>query len=177
MSAILARAEDDLAWLCARCGVETKAAQRADAMRAALVEHLWDGERFRYHDAHADEVIESDVVGCYMPLWCGVDDAIANKLRARLAERYAPTWPLPSTSPADPSFDARRYWRGPTWVNINWMLSQSLGDDGKALADKTVAMVRDNGFREYFNPDTGEGLGAEQFTWSAALVLDLIERS
>ena len=32
------------------------------------------------------------------------------------------------------------------------------------------------GFYEYYDPERGEGLGAAEFTWSAALCLDWIKR-
>ncbi len=35
-------------------------------------------------------------------------------------------------------------------------------------------LVATAGFREYFHPWTGEGLGAADFSWSAALVLDVL---
>lgn len=35
-------------------------------------------------------------------------------------------------------------------------------------------LVGKSGFREYYNPFTGQGYGAEDFTW-AGLVLDMIQ--
>lgn len=175
MTAILARAEDDLAWLAARFGYETDAAQRADALRHGMVENLWDDAlgRFVYIDARAGERITSDVIGAYAPLWSGLGEPFASRMLSGLASRFAVRWPLPSTSPADPAYDPRRYWRGPTWINVNWLLVSAVGPE---LGDATVDLVRRNGFFEYFHPETGEGLGGEQFTWTAALVLDLIAR-
>jgi hypothetical protein len=34
--------------------------------------------------------------------------------------------------------------------------------------------VRQEGFREYFDPRTGAGRGVSDFSWSAALTLDLL---
>jgi hypothetical protein len=34
--------------------------------------------------------------------------------------------------------------------------------------------VSDQGFREYYNPITGTGLGGKNFSWTAALVIDII---
>jgi len=179
MSAILARAERDLAWLAAtpearRADFATDAQARALAIERGLSAHLWDAElgRFRYRDANHDAPIDTDAIGCYLPLWCGVDDPIRARMVAGLKERFSTAHPLPSTAPSDPAFDPRRYWRGPTWLNINWLLSRSLPD----LADATLELVRTQGFREYYQPETGEGLGAQQFTWSAALTLDLLRR-
>lgn len=45
-------------------------------------------------------------------------------------------------------------------------------------ADKLVHIVKEliasGGFREYYNPLTGEGYGASDFTWSG-LVVDMME--
>ena len=43
-----------------------------------------------------------------------------------------------------------------------------LGADAEAvhLVDRTAALVRQSGFREYYNPMTGQGLGARQFSVS-----------
>jgi glycogen debranching enzyme len=73
----------------------------------------------------------------------------------------------------------RRYWRGPCWVNTNWLLIRGLRRFRQdALADElteaTLELVSRSGFREYFDPFTGKGLGGERFGWSAALVLDLL---
>ncbi|HEU5060518.1 MAG TPA: hypothetical protein VFU21_28500, partial [Kofleriaceae bacterium] len=76
----------------------------------------------------------------------------------------------------------RRYWRGPTWVNVNWMLVAGLRRAGAAsaadrLAGRTLELVERSGFREYFDPRTGEGCGAEDFAWTAALAIDLLAES
>ncbi len=38
-------------------------------------------------------------------------------------------------------------------------------------------MVHTGGAAEYFDPNTGEPLGAHNFSWTAALTLDLLNRS
>jgi glycogen debranching enzyme len=173
-SAILCRAEEDLAWLAAQCGFETEAASRAERIREGLQRHLWDADlgRFVYYDARADERITMDVIGAYLPLYCGIDEACAARPRQGIRERFSTSWPLPSCAPSSPAFDARRYWRGPTWININWLLADSV----ETIADRSLALMRKHGFREYYQPETGDGLGAENFTWSAALALDMLRR-
>lgn len=173
MTAILARAEEDLVWLASEAGGRVEA--RGERLRRGLVEHLWDEERgrFVYHDARADEVIGCDVIGCYAPLFAGLEDPYARRLREGLEARFRAPHPYPSTSPSDPAFDARRYWRGPTWINTNWLLRDAMGP---GLGASTIALVKQGGFYEYFDCTTGEGLGGESFAWTAALCLDLLER-
>jgi hypothetical protein len=88
---------------------------------------------------------------------------------------------LLTTLPEDPGFDAARYWRGPVWVNVNWLIARGLQDLGLAeaaadLGAATVDLVRRAGWREYFHAETGAGAGGENFSWTAALLLDLLRR-
>ena len=81
-----------------------------------------------------------------------------------------------------PEFDPGRYWRGPTWVNTNWLVIEGLracGEDSAAadLRARTLEVVDRSGFAEYFSALTGEGHGAAEFSWTAALVLDLLARA
>lgn len=169
-TAVLARAEADLAWLAAALGVPSEAAGRARRLRAGLERRLFDPAlgRYRFYDVTGGEWLAPDVLAAYVPAMLdGLPgrDRIVEILRTR----YWTPHPLPSTAPDDPAFDPRRYWRGPTWVNMNWLLAPVVGRD---LVDRTLALVEREGFREYYHPETGEGLGARDFTWTAALVLD-----
>lgn len=72
-------------------------------------------------------------------------------------------------------------WRGPTWVNTNWFIARGLRQHGRddiadELTTRTAEMVRRSGFWEFYNPFTGEGLGAPNFGWST-LVVDMIDCS
>ncbi|HEY3507245.1 MAG TPA: hypothetical protein VGN37_31185 [Actinocatenispora sp.] len=87
-------------------------------------------------------------------------------------------WPiLPSTSPADPAFDRRNYWRGPTWPVVNWLLWRALLAAGEtAAADRLrhacLDQIRASGHYEYFDPFSGAPLGSDDQSWTAAVVLD-----
>ncbi|MBI2137332.1 trehalase-like protein, partial [Candidatus Woesearchaeota archaeon] len=54
------------------------------------------------------------------------------------------------------------------------LLRYGFKDAADELLDKTTAAIKKSGFREYYNPLTGEGLGARQFGWST-LVMDMIK--
>ena len=69
-------------------------------------------------------------------------------------------------------------WRGPVWINLNWLLVRTLrrrGEHGLAgsIAASSIALVRRSGFREHYNPHTGDGYGARSFGWST-LVVDML---
>ena len=94
--------------------------------------------------------------------------------------------PPPSVSADEPRFSrhdhflfVRRYWRGPTWINAAWLLWLGLvrlGYDQQAadMAARIGQAVDAVGLREYYDPFTGRGMGATDFSWSA-LVMELVE--
>ncbi len=86
---------------------------------------------------------------------------------------------ITSISVDDIQFNPLNYWRGPVWININWMLYEGmknygLFEDAKNLKKSIIDLITEHGFYEYYNPLTGEGLGADNFSWTAALLIDLI---
>jgi len=85
----------------------------------------------------------------------------------------------PSTSPDEPGFHHRSYWRGPTWPVANWLLWWSLiraGVPGRAesMRHASLDQLAEGGFAEYFEPFTGEPLGSPDQSWTAAVALDFI---
>jgi glycogen debranching enzyme len=100
--------------------------------------------------------------------------------------RYWLPVPPSSVSAEEPSFEPnrgpgwkRRYWRGPTWANAAWMLWLGLvrldyREQAENMADRLGATVLRQGLREYYDPYTGEGLGATEFAWTS-LICELVE--
>jgi hypothetical protein len=94
--------------------------------------------------------------------------------------------PPPSVSAEEPRFSRhdhflllRRYWRGPTWLNAAWLLWLGLvrlgyEEQAAELAARIARAVEEAGLREYYDPFTGRGMGATDFSWSA-LVMELME--
>lgn len=110
-----------------------------------------------------------------------VDKTRAEAIISRYLRRCRGFRVLPSTVPNQPGFEADRYWRGPVWVSTNWLVIRGLHDLGlaehaAALAEETLALVHRSGWFEYFHARTGAGLGSRDFSWTAALVVDLLRR-
>lgn len=85
---------------------------------------------------------------------------------------------FPSWDPRHDRFEAKRYWRGPVWSVMNYMIAIGLEQHGLAdmavrIRSDTLRLIAKSGFFEYFDPLTGEGLGGRDFTWTAAIHLAL----
>ncbi len=80
-----------------------------------------------------------------------------------------------SHDPRSSKFDRERYWRGPTWAVVNFLIGTGLEEmnyaEGSELRGRTREMILKGGFSEYFDPITGEPKGGQSFTWTAAVWL------
>jgi len=136
-------------------------------------------------DVRAGEEIRLRTFASFAPLFARTPDAGQQDAQLRLLDSAdfcgdpQLRWPLLlSTSPAEPVFEPRTYWRGPVWPIINWLLWQSLSELG--YRDRSAGLCRDaldqitakGDFAEYFEPMTGEPLGSPRQSWTAAVTLD-----
>ena len=86
------------------------------------------------------------------------------------------TYMVPSFDPRSSHFDHQRYWRGPVWAMVNWMIAKGLAEHGEdawaaRIRTDTARLIGTSGFAEYFSPVTGEGLGGGTFSWTSAIWL------
>jgi len=91
------------------------------------------------------------------------------------------TYLVPSHDPTTPEFDGLRYWRGPAWLIVNYMISDGLERCGQTeMADHINAdclrLIEKSGFAEYYDPITAEPCGGDQFTWTAAMVIEILSK-
>jgi glucosylglycerate hydrolase len=136
------------------------------------------------YDLRADAPVRVKTVAGFAPLIAG---GLTDERRAALlATLDSPAWlghpdlrwAVPfSTSPDDPGFRARSYWRGPTWPFFNWLLwwaLDRLGETERAdrLRAASLDQLRHIDFAEYVEPFTGEPLGSLDQSWTAAVALD-----
>jgi hypothetical protein len=184
-NALLVAANGALRELAATAGVtlDTELRERMDRT-ADAIEHLWNEETRQYCSRHVGrgELLRSPTVATLLPL---VATPISAERRRRLLELltdpagYWTAFPVPSVPTTASTFEAERYWKGPTWVNMNWLIVRGLERLGEhalaaTLRDRTLELVERAGCAEYFSALTGEGLGAPDFSWTAALTLDLV---
>ncbi len=192
VNALYAENQRVLASLHAQLGEETAAAEmreRADRTARALFTRCWSHADADFHGlAGRDEAqLPGSTVGGLLPvLLADAPDEVVARIAQRLddPDDFGGAFPVPSVSRAHPAYSpapafGKLLWRGPTWINTNWYLARAMRRHQRvAVAERieqaSLELVRRTGFREHYNPDTGEGYGAEDFSWSA-LVLDMLE--
>jgi len=177
-NAALAASERALAELTGDASHTERAQRTADGM----ADRLWSDSAgcFVAWDRRAHEQLPARVAGGLTPLIAGVGD-VERVVEELEAPSFWPAdgWhPVPTTDALSPAFDRRRYWRGPVWANLNWLIWRGLratGHDERAakLRARTLDLVEEAGVREYFDPTTGDGLGSPAFSWTAALSIDM----
>ncbi len=160
----------------------------ARRLHEALVGELWVARRNRFcaWDLRRDQREPEDSIVSFGPL---LDpDLPAEIVAAICRELESPSFHprpggahylVPTYNERAADFDPDRYWRGPVWLNTNWLLWHGLRQHGRiGLADEvaasSIALVRRSGFREYFDPLDGSGHGSDRFSWTAALFIDLV---
>lgn len=157
---------------------------------------MWDEETGFYYDLNSQgEFVPHKSYTGLIPLIAGVvpPERLPRILAALRSEdeflsvggirSMSAQSPLYTPGTAGPGVNSN--WRGPVWVPINYMLIDALRDIDPPLAadvrDRVVNTVeadwRSTGrFHEFFDGDTGAGLGADQQSWTA-LVANLIQES
>lgn len=200
-NAVLARAADDMAELATRLNNATESARwqnHSAATLAAIKTNLWSDEHqiFLDRDQVTEQLIPERIATGLAPLFAGdlANDTLLEALLRTMnstsfcgmAGPAAPTpgcvFPVPTCDTQSAKFDRRLYWKGPAWINTNWIIHSGLVANnlgGSALAKRIKAAVRsfvtlnNDEFHEYFDVFTGEAHGTGGFSWSAALFIDL----
>lgn len=183
-NAILASAELALAQIAGVLGLTAAARthrDRAGQITTAIVRRLWNPATRTFHalDVKTGKLSPANCVSGLLPLMLPdlPDEPVAAIMTELRSARFG--LPVPSYDRTAADFDTMRYWRGPVWINVNWLVRRGLlvhgfRDEAEDLRAAMIRLVHRNGHFEYFHPVTGEGLGAPTFSWTAALSLDLL---
>lgn len=151
------------------------------------LDSLWDPYEEEYFSRNfiTHQPIKISTLACLMPLYSG---AIRSERAERLVKKlydhktYGASFPVPSVPMDSPWFHEHKYWQGPTWINTNWLIIQGLKQYGFAaearrLTNSCLQLVNDHGPYEYFSPLDGSPSGAKDFSWTAALTIDLLQEN
>ena len=157
---------------------------RAEAMARRLVERAWDAESGFFWASRNESRVNVRTPFNLFPLITGrMPPEIAERLVTHLTDerQFWTRYPVPSVALDDPKYTPGKMWRGPTWVNVNYLLIEGLQRSGYAdlareLRRRTLDLInsRDDIY-EYYDPVTGENppSAASMFGWSSAVFIDL----
>lgn len=161
----------------------------ADKVQKRLVEVMYDEEDEAFYDVYGKDYRKIKVLTptiFYPVVIDGLPEDICKKVLDRHLfnkDEFEAAYPIPSVAKNDPSFNPHKsiyIWRGPSWIVFNWFIYHFLKDRGyEKEAHLLIRCIRNlidkSGFREYYNPFTGEGYGATEFTWTG-LIVDMLEK-
>jgi mannosylglycerate hydrolase len=188
-NAILFRADEDLRALAVNLGQPTDEINDwLTTMQLNFNARFWDESISLYYDydQRSGDPIRVNTASTFLPLFAGLPSKMQSQ---RLVEEhllnegeYAPAgevrhW-VTTTAKTEPTWEPRRYWRGPVWIIMNWFLIEGLrrygyDDLAEVIRQDTLGLIETAGFREYYDPRDGSGCGSVDFSWSAALALEL----
>ncbi|GMR04617.1 MAG: hypothetical protein BMS9Abin23_0517 [Thermodesulfobacteriota bacterium] len=157
-----------------------------DATNTAIRKTLYHGEHgmFDFYDLTEKRLLDVDTAAGFLPLFSGsatIEQAsrLYDYLNSKsfCALHQGSCFSIPNYDREKEGFERRNYWRGPIWININWMIMQGLRRYG--FVQKSDSVAKDIlelpvrfGFYEYYDSFDGRGYGSENFSWTAALFID-----
>lgn len=164
----------------------------ATKSEASLLEKCWDSKDEIFYSLYSkdEKFARVKTIASLLPLFLeGLRGEKLEKLVTKHLlnknEFFTP-YPFPSVAKDEPYYEPKDtplykiklLWRGPTWIATNWFVVKGLRRHGyNKIADDVVAkmskMIEEHGFREYYNPETGEGYRRHNFGWST-LIVDLL---
>jgi glycogen debranching enzyme len=137
---------------------------------------------FYDYDVIIGERIMKRTISCLLPIYTGLlsnqeAEVIVKWISG--ADFVAEYDTIASADEKESYFKPVDYWRGPIWINTSWSMRYGLlrygySDRAERIKQGVLRLVAEHGFREYFNPASGTGLGGKNFSWTAAAVIDMI---
>jgi glycogen debranching enzyme len=176
-----------LAMIAEALGMEAEGAmwrRRAAAIVRRMIEEFWDEKRGLFFARQHKERIPVVTPFNLYPLWSGqLPDRIRQRLLDHLTDpdQFWGKYPIPSVARNDSHYEPATMWRGPVWVNINYIFIEALRQvDEHQLAQELLERTLDlimaqPSIYEYYDAETGvpPATAADAFGWTAAVFIDL----
>lgn len=159
-------------------------------LKAKIQTQFWDAETGWFYDTTIDGKTLIKAMGCegYLPIWAEVatpEQVKAAKTNMMDTNSLNTFVPLPTLAANHPKFKPEGgYWRGPVWLDqsyfgINGLEKYGYNTEANELAHKLIynaegVLDKGTSIRENYQPITGKGLEAFNFSWSASHYLMLL---
>lgn len=158
---------------------------QAQTLLHRMIERLWDPQAGLFWPFRNGKPVRILTPFSLFPLLTGhLPSPIKTALVQHLTDptEFWPAFPVPTVALSDPHYNPTQMWRGPTWINVNYLLIEGLMRSGYvelalSLRQRTLDLVNRNpDIVEYYHPETGDACdkAAHVFGWSAALFIDLL---
>ncbi|MBA6295706.1 MGH1-like glycoside hydrolase domain-containing protein [Colwellia sp. MB02u-9] len=180
---ILHKATKDLVSLCQTSKVNEQHVtwfNKQIALTESAINTLWSDEQnsFLNTDAITKESFPVLTTGTLMAIY----GELANKEQSAKLKILMKSWldetefGISSTYAKCAQYEPQRYWRGPVWLHINWLLAlgaehYGFNEESLQLKEASQTLIEKSGYFEYFNCETGAGCGGDDFSWTAAIAL------
>ena len=158
----------------------------ADEYAARIVEVLYDESAGLFWDLQVEQGVPVHIMtpACFLPLLGDVPLTERQTERAVTDYLLNPDFffgavPFPVVAYNEASYAPDSWWRGPTWMNVAYLMIEVLEKTGYPAEAMTARerlyriMIADGNLRELFHSQTGEGLGAYEYGFTAAVCLRL----
>lgn len=157
---------------------------RADAMAQRMIEEMWDEEAgLFWATRHGEPIRVKTPFSLYPLMTARLPERITQRLVDHLTDErsFWTRFPVPTVARDDPKYAPTTMWRGPTWLNVNYLLIEGLQRCGYAnvardLRQRTLEMVAlSPDIFEFYHPEDASipPKAAPLFGWSAALYIEL----
>ena len=163
----------------------------AKALKHKIQQQFYDDVDGWFYDTNinGDKFIKGEGSEGWTTLWANAatkEQAKAVKEKMMNPDKFYTKVPFQTMSADHDRFDPLQgYWRGPNWLDQAYFGVKGLRNYGfNAEADKATIQIIEGGegilgkgqsIRENYHPLTGEGLNAQNFSWSAAHLIMLLK--
>ena len=191
MNALLIRSNDSLIRMGKRFGLDTAEVEEWQSQSmSSYHDKFWNEDLGVYvsYDMRGGEQIKHKEIGGMIALFAGIPSSEkATRITDYLKSLHERSFYLcPSFDVDSPLFDSKRYWRGPIWPHMNWMMYRGVKHYGEVdlaniIKSDTLEIVSKFGFYEYYEPQKSvsekltKAYGGELFSWTASTIIDLIK--